>query len=62
MYNATNIHDFDQLLQKIQLKYRPLSANQNLFKSIIMNAFQKQAKNDKLQMDDLSDAIFCYYS
>lgn len=30
--------------KKIQLKYRPLSANQNLFKSIIMNAFQKQAK------------------
>lgn len=27
--------------KKIQLKYRPLSANQNLFKSIIMNAFQK---------------------
>ena len=23
-----------------------------------MNAFQKQAKNDKLQMDDLCDAIF----
>ena len=48
---------------KIQSKYRPLSTKQNLFKSIIMNAFQKTGeKNDKLQMDHLCYAIFCYYS
>ena len=39
------IHDFDQFFtNKIQSKYRPLSTKQNLFKSIIMNAFQNRRK------------------